>query len=179
MTAQRKPVLPQVADLMEKLESHRRELLSILGAMSDAEASQHPGGEWSAKQQIAHLLQAEPTWLEWARAVQQSPGADVGQTPEEGQVFLDGVAEADAKPMAWWLERFQRARQENLQRMRDVIKLDSVEALSRTGRHRTFGEMNVLQCLRAIYRHDRMHIDQVLGRAQSFIPRQAPERPPA
>ncbi|MBI4311084.1 MAG: DinB family protein [Chloroflexi bacterium] len=164
---------PQVADLLEKLESHRRELLGVLGKMSEEEASRHPNGEWSAKQQIAHLVQAEPAWLDWARTVQDSPGAAVGQTPEEGQIFLEGVAEADAQPLAWWLEHFRQARQETLRRLQSEFNLASEEALARKGTHRTFGEMNVLQCLRAIYRHDRMHIDQVMGREQSFAPRRA------
>lgn len=166
-------MLPLVADLMEKLDAHRQELMGILGRMTDAEASQHPGGEWSAKQQIAHLVDAEPTWLEWAKTVQQSPGAEVGQTPAEGQVFLRDVADADARPLAWWVERFQGAWAGNLRRMREEINLASEEALARKGTHRTFGEMNVLQCLRAIYRHDRMHIDQLLGHEQSFAPRRA------
>jgi hypothetical protein len=171
--------LPTVADLMKKLDAHRQELMGILGRMADDAASAHPGGEWSAKQQIAHLVDAEPAWLGWAKTVQRSPGVEVGQTPAEGQIFLRDVANADARPLAWWLERFQRARADNLRRMQEEINLASEEALARKGTHRTFGEMNVLQCLRAIYRHDRMHIDQLLGRPQSFTPRQAAERPRA
>jgi hypothetical protein len=45
------------------------------------------------------------------------------------------------------------------------------EELGRKGTHVLFGEMSVLQMLRSLYRHDRMHIDQISGRESSFTPR--------
>ena len=80
-------MLPQIADLIEKLESHRQELLNVLEGLSEEEAQLHSGSEWSAKQQVAHLIHAEPTWLGWAQAVQETPGISVGQAPDEGQIF--------------------------------------------------------------------------------------------
>ena len=43
--------------------------------------------------------------------------------------------------------------------------------LKRSGKHLLFGEMSVLQMLRSLYRHDRMHMDQMAGREVSFTPR--------
>ncbi|MEE8443463.1 MAG: DinB family protein [Dehalococcoidia bacterium] len=164
-------MLPQVEELLDKLESHRRELLEVLSGMSEEEASRHPGGEWSAKQQVAHLVHAEPVWLDWAQAIQNTPGISLGQTLEEGQIFLRDVDDADSKPLTWWLERLQETRTETLRHLQE-LDLATEEALSKKGTHRTFGEMNVLQALRANYRHHRMHIDQMQGREQSFVPRQ-------
>lgn len=164
-------MLPQVQDLMEKLESHRRELLEVLSGLSEEEAERHPSGEWSAKQQVAHLVHAEPVWMDWAQAIQKTPGISLGQRPDEGQIFVRGVDDADCKPLAWWLERLQETRAETLRRLQGM-DLSTEEALTKKGTHRTFGEMNVLQVLRGIYRHHRMHTDQLVGREQSFVPRQ-------
>ncbi|MCH7705793.1 MAG: DinB family protein [Chloroflexi bacterium] len=163
---------PEIEDLLEKMEAHRTELLAILEGLSNEAAERHPEGEWSAKQQVAHLVQAEPTWLGWARTVRDEPGATVGQTPDEGQVFLEDVDTADSHSLSWWLERLRETRAETLKGL-DDMDLSSSEALGRAGRHRTFGDMNVLQFLRALYRHDRMHMEQLTGREQSFVPRRA------
>ena len=165
-------MLPEIEDLLEKMNSHRTELLTILEGLSKEAAERHPEGEWSAKQQVAHLVQAEPTWVEWARTIRNEPGTTVGQTPAEGQIFLQDVDAADNRPLSWWLERLRETRAETLKGL-DEMDLASDDALSRAGRHRTFGDMNVLQFLRALYRHDRMHMDQLTGREQSFVPRQA------
>ena len=37
------------------------------------------------------------------------------------------------------------------------------DELKRRGKHLLFGEMSVLQMLRSLYRHDRMHMDRVAG----------------
>jgi uncharacterized damage-inducible protein DinB len=165
-------MLPEIEDLLEKMEAHRTELLVILEGLSKEAAERHPKGEWSAKQQVAHLVQAEPTWVEWARTVHDEPGTAVGQTPDEGQIFLQDVDTADDRSLSWWLERLRETRAETLKGL-DEMRLSSEDALGRAGRHRTFGDMNVLQFLRALYRHDRMHMDQLMGREQTFVPRQA------
>lgn len=166
-------MLPEIEDLLEKMEAHRTELLAILEGLSKEAAERRPEGEWSAKQQVAHLVQAEPAWVEWARTVHDKPGTAVGQTPDEGQIFLQDVDTADNRPLSWWLERLRETRAETLKALNEM-DLSSEDALARAGRHRTFGDMNVLQFLRALYRHDRMHMDQLTGREQSFVPRQAP-----
>ncbi len=165
-------MLPEIEELLEKMEAHRTELVAILEGLSKEAAERHPDGEWSAKQQVAHLIQAEPTWVEWARTVRNEPGSTVGQTPEKGQIFLEDLNIADNHPLSWWLEQLRETRAETLKDLGDM-DLSPGDALARAGRHRPFGEMNVLQFLRALYRHDRMHMDQLTGREQSFAPRQA------
>ena len=165
-------MLPEIQELLEKMEAHRADLLTILEGLSSEAAELHPEGEWSAKQQVAHLIQAEPTWLAWARSVHDEPGTTVGQSPEEGQIFLQDVDTADSRAMSWWVERLRESRAETLTGL-EGMDLSSSEAIGRAGRHRNFGDMNVLQFLRAIYRHDRMHMDQLMGREQSFVLRRA------
>lgn len=163
-------LLPQVADLLAKLATERQELLNVFSLLSDEQAQEHPNGEWSAKQQMAHLVEGEPEWLGWALSVYHSPGITVGQPPEVEQPFLRDVAEADSQPLAWWLRRLGETRAQTLHRI-DDINPSSADAINRRGVHRTWGEMTVLQLLRGIYRHDRMHRDQLLGQEQSFTPR--------
>ena len=167
-------MLPQIADLMEKMESQHQELLAAMAGLSEDDSQQHPNGEWSAKQQLAHLVQAEPTWMQWAQAIQENPGVAVGQTPEQGQIFLKDVDNADSEPLTLWLERLQQTRTDTLKLLQEIGLTGNQETLERKGTHRSFGEMNVLQFLRGIYRHDRMHMEQVLGREPSFVPRNAP-----
>ncbi len=166
-------MLSEVADLLEKLQAERQDLLNILRGFSEEKAQEHPHGEWSAKQQVAHLVQGEPEWLGWALEIYTTPGATVGQPQEVEQPFLKFVQDADSKPLLWWIEQLQQVRAQTLQHL-EQMDTASAEAMQRKGTHRTWGEMNVLQFLRGIYRHDRMHRDQLLDREQGFTPRRAP-----
>ncbi|MBI4336738.1 MAG: DinB family protein [Chloroflexi bacterium] len=152
--------------LYQKLAEERHALLRCLAALSDEAAAAHPGGGWSAKQQAAHLCQAERTWVDWAFTVCDKPDATVGQTPQEGQIFLAEVEGADGYPLWYWQTRLKTARAETLRRL--AIADLTADVLQRKGTHRTFGEMTVLQFLRGLYRHDRMHREQVQGKKQSF-----------
>lgn len=162
----------ELVDLYAKLADHRRQLLRMLEGMTEEQAEVHPNGEWSVKQQLAHLCQAEEAWVDWALTVLENPGTQVGQTREEGQIFTRGVDTADQFPLKYWLTRLKTARAQTLRRIASANL--TPENLQRKGIHRTFGEMTVLQFLRALYRHDRMHMDQIAGRPPSFIPGQRP-----
>lgn len=167
------PVPEELADLYRKLADHRRQLLRMLEAMPEEHAEVHPNGEWSVKQQLAHLCHAEEAWVDWALTVLEKPGSQVGQTREEGQVFTREVDTADRMPLKYWVTRLKTTRAQSLRRLASAPL--TPETLHRKGVHRTFGEMTVLQFLRALYRHDRMHMDQIAGRPPSFIPGQRPQ----
>jgi hypothetical protein len=66
---------------------------------------EHPNGEWSAKQQVGHLVEGEPERLGSGLVAYHGPVCTVGQPPEVDQPFLSDIAEADAKLFAWWLMR--------------------------------------------------------------------------
>src|SRR5262249_49324739 len=53
----------------------------------------------------------------------------------------------------------------------DVIATVRPEHLARTGGRSGFGRLTVLQWLRAIYRHDRMHYEQIRGLEATYRPR--------
>jgi len=154
-------------ECLEKLRQERRALLDLVQRLDDEEASHHPHGEWSVKQQLAHLGLAEQAWLEWALFVREHPGEPFGQEDPQQQPFPP-PEDADRYPLRHWITHLKAVRWATLHRLRSAGLTE--EDLRKTGRHRAFGEMSVLQCLRALYRHDRMHRDQIQGRPPSFVP---------
>lgn len=159
---------PELQDLLDKLESQRAEVFQQVAGMSEEEAGQPPAeGEWSAKQQLAHLAEAERGWVSWALQVRDSPGGTAGP-PGEGQ-WTTSQQGANARSKEELLNSLRAVREETW----NAIGGLTAEELGRQGRHTRFGEMTVLQMLRALYRHDRMHIDQIAGRPSSFVPRRS------
>ena len=156
-----RPAEPE--QLLEKLESQRGELLCQVREMTDEEASRRSDREWSAKEQLAHLATFERLWLEWAMKVREEPGCEVGPPPPNPPAY----AEAQARPLADLLRELASTRSDTLAAIDGLTDDD----LGRTGKHLLFGEMSVLQMLRSLYRHDRMHMDQMAGREVSFTPR--------
>jgi len=154
----------QLEELVEKLESHRRELVSQVQAMSEEEAATRPSDqEWSAKEQLAHLTAFERLWLEWTMKVRDEPGCEVGPPPPN----LPAYEEARTRSVADLLGGLASARSDTLAAIEGLTEED----LGSRGKHVLFGEMSVLQMLRSLYRHDRMHIDQISGRESSFTAR--------
>ena len=153
----------ELEQLLEKLESQRGKLVCQVQEMTDEEASRRSGREWSAKEQLAHLATFERLWLEWAMKVREEPGCEVGPQPPNPPAY----AEAQARPWADLLRELASARSDTLAAIGGLTD----DELKRSGKHLLFGEMSVLQILRSLYRHDRMHMDQMAGREVSFTPR--------
>ena len=161
-------MLPEVAELMAKLESERKALLDVLTRLSERDARHHPEGEWSAKQQLCHLTHEDRWWVDFAAAAQKTPGIALPRPdPKEEERFRSEMEEADSKPMSFWLERVHRTRAETMRRIRK-LDLSTPEALAMKGIHYQSGEMTVLQLVRATYRHDRVHREQILAEDISF-----------
>ena len=172
-------MIDEIRELFDKIASQRKSLLDVLSSISDKDATIKPkdkgtgeeGDGWSVKQQIAHLIHAEPTWIEWADSILTNPGAVVGQEPVEdgdSQIFLNDLDIANEHPLEFWVDKLNQNRLDNINLI-ESMNLDSQDKILSSGKHRIFGDMNVIQFLRAIYRHDRMHLDQILGNEQSFI----------
>jgi uncharacterized damage-inducible protein DinB len=153
----------ELEELREKLESHRGELVRQAEAMTDEEAGRRPSEDaWSAKEQLTHVAAFERLWLGWAMKVREEPGCEVGPPPPNPEAY----PEAQSRPLVDLLGDLASARSDTL----NAIEGMSSEDLNRTGKHLLFGEMSVLQMLRALYRHERMHMDQMAGREPSFRP---------
>ena len=154
----------QLDDLVDKLEAHRRELVSQVQEMSEEQAARRPSEqEWSAKEQLSHLAAFERLWLQWTMQVRAQPGCEVGPPPPNPPAY----EETATRSVADLVGELASARTDTLAAIEGLTE----EELSRKGKHLLFGEMSVLQMLRSLYRHDRMHIDQMSGRESSFTPR--------
>ena len=153
----------ELDELLQKLESHRRELMHQVEEMTAEEASRRPSeGEWSAKEQLVHLAAFERLWLEWTMKVRDEPGSEVGPPPPNPPAH----PKAEIHSVADLLQELASARADTLA----AIEGFTDSELNRRGKHLLFGEMSVLQMLRSLYRHDRMHMDQMAGREASFKP---------
>jgi uncharacterized damage-inducible protein DinB len=151
----------ELAELLQKLASHRQELVHQVQEMTEEEAGRRPTeGEWSAKEQLVHLAAFERLWLEWATKVRDEPGSEVGPPAPNPP----GYPEAETRSVGGLLQELASARSDTLAAIQGLTD----DELKRRGKHRLFGEMSVLQMLRSLYRHDRMHTDQMAGRESSF-----------
>ncbi len=153
---------PELEELIEKLGSHRQELLSQVERMSEEEAGRRSGQEWSAKEQLVHVAAFERLWLQWAMEVRDQPGCEVGPPPPNPESY----PEAGGHSLADLVRELALARSDTLAAIEGLTG----DELKRRGKHLPFGEMSVLQMLRSLYRHDRMHMDQMAGRESSFTP---------
>jgi uncharacterized damage-inducible protein DinB len=154
---------PELEELLEKLETQREQLIGALRLMAEEEAARRPSERaWSAKEQLLHLAAFERQWLEWSMAVRDRPGCEVGPPPPNPEAY----PEAQNRSLSDILADLASARRDTVA----AIESLSTEELQRKGKHLLFGEMNVLQMLRSLYRHDRMHMDQIAGREPSYKP---------
>ena len=151
----------ELEELLPKLESHRGELVRQVQEMGEEEAGRRPAeGEWSAKEQLVHLAAFERLWREWSMQVRDEPGCQVGPPPPNPPAY----PEAESRSVADLLQELASARGDTLAAIEGLTD----DELKRRGKHVLFGEMSVLQMLRSLYRHDRMHMDQMAGREGSF-----------
>jgi hypothetical protein len=157
----------EVQDLREKMTAERERLLSVLQELGeeDAERSTSGEGEWSAKQQMAHLCEMESAYRAWVEKALAEDDADVdGLVGERPAIRLEA---AQAHSVAEHLAEMRR------QRALTDAMIDgmTLEDYARTARQSMFGRLTLLQWLRSYYRHDRMHHDQVQGRDPEYKPR--------
>jgi len=160
-------------DVTTKLGSHYDELVASVSGKSDAALARRPGpGEWSPLDQLEHHLLTEGIWTAMIERSVREDRPDLTQLwgslkrAEEPNPFPPPTQPRElAALLAALSERHSRT----------LALLDSVpdQAFARVGRNTGFGDLTVLQMFRGIYRHYRMHIDQIEGREPSFRPRRA------
>lgn len=158
-------------DLVEKLRANLDELVEVVRRRSDAQLREPPQpGEWSALQQLEHQLVAEEIWVAMAVKAAFEDEPDLTElwnkyrNVEERNPF---PPPRDPRPLDELIEELRARQQQTL------ALIDSIpeEAFHRKGRNTGWGDLTVLQMLRSVYRHYRMHIDQIEEREQTFTPR--------
>jgi uncharacterized damage-inducible protein DinB len=157
----------QVQELKEKMRAERGKLLGALEALGEDEAERSTSGEgeWSAKQQMAHLCEMETAYRAWVQKALTEDNPNVGNVfGGPPAITLTGAHEHTVAEHVAEMRR-QRALTEAL--------IDSIETeqFERTATQQMFGTLTVMQWLRSYYRHDRMHRDQLAGREPEYKPR--------
>ncbi len=158
------------ADLLEKLQSHHDELIATVRQRSTEELSRPPApGEWSALEQLEHQLLADDIWTAMAAraAVEDEPDlAELWATyrvVEESNPFPPPGEPRTLDELVTLLEERHR---KNL----EIVAAIPDEAFGRKGLNTGWGNLTVMQMLRGVYRHHRMHIDQIELKESSFKP---------
>ncbi len=155
------------ADLIRKLNAERETLLATLQPIDDATASRPaPGDEWSVKQQLAHLAATERLYARCVERALAQDGADTSELWPTSQEPTD-FADARERPLSELIADITAAREDTLAIANSLTESD----WQREGASTPFGDLTVGQFLKSLYRHDRMHIDQISGREPTFKPK--------
>lgn len=160
----------QVQELKQKMREERAGLIAAAHQLSAEDALRIPKNaegeeQWTALEQLAHLLEMERTYDAWVRAALADDGADLSEVPWQSVAIpVERANESSVAELLRALE-LERAYTEGL------IDGIALEAFERTGRSPVFGLLTVLQWLRSFYRHDRQHAAQIQGRVSDFQPR--------
>jgi len=162
-----------IRELVAKMAEEREQLLAQIEALDEEEAERAPAnaegpsgeGQWSAKEQCAHLAEMESAYRAWVERALAEENPDVSRVRGEPVAIpLEAANEHTLAQLAGQL-REQRARTSALiDRLRP-------EDFERTASQPMFGTLTVLQWLRSYYRHDRMHQAQIAGRPPDYQPR--------
>ena len=159
-----------IRELLDKMASHRDELLAQAEALSEQEAEHAPAdgqGEaaWSAKQQLAHLAEMETAYRAWVERAIEEDGADVSRVRGARPAIPLDAAQAHTVPeLAAQLRRERAATLALIERM-------TPEQFEHRATQPMFGTLTAMQWLRSYYRHDRMHMDQMAGREPEYKPK--------
>jgi acyl-CoA thioester hydrolase len=155
--------------MLQAWQSGRESLLDVVARLSDEEFSRSPApGEWSPRQQVAHVAEMERMWLGWALQVASDPGCQFGHRHQTPTPSVDAVADTSLEAL---LDELAVSRRTSVAALAGL----SPEQWDHVGFHRWFGAMTTRQCLKGIYRHDRMHTDQIVGRPVTFTLPPLPE----
>jgi hypothetical protein len=162
---------PERADLIDKLRSHHAELVEVVRRRAESELTSPPAaGEWTALQQLEHHLLVEDVWTKAASraAFEDEPDlAELWATYRRVEEQNPFPPPSETRTLEELLQALEARHSETLALVESIPE----QAFERRGRNTGFGNLTVLQMLRAIYRHTRMHIDQIEGREPSFQPR--------
>ncbi len=158
-----------IDDLFAKLKEERESLLRQAHALTAEQANFAPAdakgeGEWTPKQQWAHMAEMETNYRSWIRAALSEDNPSVGDGWEPVAI---GLAEAHEHSTAELVDQLIRERDETLRLLRAI----GPEQFDRAATHRGFGTLTIMQWARSYYRHDRMHRDQIDGREPDYQPR--------
>lgn len=158
-----------VEALISKMALERGKLIAAAEALRGDDADRVPvdavGEEqWTAKEQLAHLMEMERSYVAWCRAALAESGADVSDV--RGVPVDIPIELAPDHTVRELLVELIGERERTNHFIRSLL----VEQFSNTAVTPGFGELTVMQYLRSFYRHDRQHTAQIEGRQSDYKP---------
>jgi hypothetical protein len=159
-----------VRELIDKMSSHREQLIAQAEALSEEDAEWAPAdaegeAQWSPKQQLAHLAEMETAYRAWVEAALKEDAPDVSKVRGEHPAI--SLTEAHGHSISELTAQLRAQRATTLR----LIESMAPEQFERTASQPMFGKLTAMQWLRSYYRHDRMHMDQMAGRESDYKPK--------
>ncbi|MBM3275611.1 MAG: DinB family protein [Candidatus Sericytochromatia bacterium] len=150
--------------MVAKLAAHRKELLDIVDTHDDAWfAERAKEGDRTRKGMLKHLAEAEHSYIEvWAKRARDEDNPNLGNRGSIGTAPL--LDEALKLSLAELRQRLDEQRVRTLQFIAETGDGEMERPIHGT----PFGTLTVKQCVKSMYRHDRMHIEEMLGKPQSY-----------
>ena len=159
------------ADLLEKLSAHHQEMIETVQRLSEDELRVPPQPDaWSALQQIEHQILGEDIWTSMAARAAVEDEPDLTELWNKYKIVEEqNPFPPPGEPRS--LDELLVALEERRAKTLELIASIPDDAFQRVGLNTGWGDLSVIQMLRGVYRHYRMHIDQILQKESSFAPR--------
>ena len=159
----------QIAELKDKMAKERAALIAAAAGLSPGDSLHVPVNaegeeQWTALEQLAHLLEMERAYDSWVRAALAVENPDISTVAVEPVTIP--IEQANGHSVADLLRALELERAYTL----GLIDGIALAAMDRTATSPVFGTLTVLQWLRSFYRHDRQHAAQILGRQSDYRP---------
>jgi uncharacterized damage-inducible protein DinB len=142
-------------DSLEHLRSTGRDLVSLVSGVHDDHLARRPSEtEWSAREVIAHLSDAELVYSNRLRLMVAQDRPRLTWYDEEAWVERFGPLDEDARNI---LARWRALRDANVRLLESLAE----EEWRRDGIHDTDGLLTVETIAKRMVTHDRTHLDQI------------------
>ena len=158
-----------VEALISKMALERGKLIAAAEGLRGDDADQVPvdavGEEqWTAKEQLAHLMEMERNYVAWCRAALVESGTHIsGSYDMPVEIPIEHAPKHTVREL---LDELIGERERTNHFIRSLL----LQQFSNTAITPGFGELTVMQYLRSFYRHDRQHTAQIEGRQSDYQP---------
>ena len=158
-----------VEALISKMALERGKLIAAAEGLRGDDADQVPvdavGEEqWTAKEQLAHLMEMERNYVAWCRAALVESGTHIsGGYDMPVEIAIEHAPKHTVREL---LDELIGERERTNHFIRSLL----LQQFSNTAITPGFGELTVMQYLRSFYRHDRQHTAQIEGRQSDYQP---------
>lgn len=164
-----------LVDLLDKFRAEREALIASARSLDERAAEfrrpEKTGEEgWSAKEQLAHVAVSEALYRTvFQRALaEDNPDVSIEWEPNRHDAAVRfPVGRAHEGTVEELLAQAAEQREITM----GVLEALSPADLERVATTHFFGTLTVAQWVRSLYRHDRMHAAQAVGREPDYQPR--------